>query len=249
MQLRHAPLADRIHARRRSSAPRRSVVVGDVLISSSAAAQASSLVSRTMTCRRMPKRELAARARRGAVTRVDLLGDLRRRLAPGQILVDGVGRDVDAGIRRAAEIERRPRRCTGGNSRRAVLDADVLAVEIDGLAGEQVAADVEELARHFVALVMRQENAVALVLDGIAAGDDVDQQPAVRDPVERRGHARGDARRLQPGPHRDEKPQPLGQRRDAPRRSPRNPRSCARSAAARRNSRAGRRPARSGAGS
>ena len=61
---------------------------------------------------------------------------------------------------------------------------------------------------------MVEEDAVALVLDGIAAGDDVDQQPAVRDPVERRGHARRDGRRLQAGPHRDEIAQPLGQRRD-----------------------------------
>ena len=218
-------------------------------ISSSAAFQASALVSRTITCRRMPKRELAPARGGDGLHAGDLLGDLRRRLAPGQVFVDGVDGDVDAGIRRAAEIERRPRRLHRREQQPAVLDADVLALDIDGLAGEQVAVDVEELARHLVALVMAQEDAVALVLDGIAAGDDVDQQPPVRHPVERRGHARGDARRLQAGPHRHQIAQPLGPRRDAPRRPPRNPRSFARSAAARRNSRAGRRPARSGAGS
>ena len=144
---------------------------------------------------------------------LDLLGNLRRRLAPGEIFVDGVDGDVDAGIRRSAEIERRPRRLHRREQQPAILDADVLALDIDGLAGEQVAIDVEELARHRVALVMGEENAVALVLDGIAAGDDVDQQPAVRDPVERRGHARGNARRLQAGPDSDEIAQPLGQRR------------------------------------
>src|SRR4029434_5129951 len=95
----------------------------------------------------------------------------------------------------------------------AVLDADMLALDIDGFAGKQVAIDVEELARHRIALVMGQEDAVALVLNGIAAGDDVDQEPPIRDAVQRRGHARGDARRLQAGPDGNEIAQPLGERR------------------------------------
>jgi hypothetical protein len=56
----------------------------------------------------------------------------------------------------------------------------VLALDIDGLAGEQVTVDVEELAGDGVTLVMIKEDAIALVLDGIAAGDDVDEQPAMR---------------------------------------------------------------------
>ena len=67
---------------------------------------------------------------------------------------------------------------------------------------------------------MDEEDAVALVLDRVAAGDDVDQQAAVRDPVERRRHARGDGRRLQAGPHRDQESQPLGQRRQRRRDHP-----------------------------
>ena len=209
MQLRHALLADRIHPRedllRRSHR-----FVGDVL---------------DQFVRRLPgfrigfahdhmqadaERELSSARGGGGLHPVDLLGDLRRRLAPGQVLVDGIDGDVDAGIRRSAEIERRPRRLHRLEQQPAVLDADVLALDIDGLAREQVAVDVEELARHLVALVMDQEDAVALVLDRIAAGDDIDQQTSVRHPIERRGHARGDARRLQPGPHRHQIAQPLG---------------------------------------
>ncbi len=216
-------------------------------ISSSAAFQASALVSRTITCRRMPNESLRPRAGGGRPHPLDLLGDLRRRLAPGQIFVDGIDGDIDAGIRRSAEIKRRPRRLHRLEQQAAVLDADVLALDIDGLAGKQVAIDVEELARHRVALVMGEEDAVALVLDGVAAGDDVDQQPSVRHPVQRRRHARGDARRLQAGPA--PRPDSAAARSTAPppRRRPRNPRSFARSAAARRNSRVDPRPARSGA--
>ena len=209
MQLRHALLADRIHPRedllRRSDGFVRDVL--DQLI------------------RRLPgfrigfahdhmqanaERELSSPRGRGGFHPVDLLCDLRRRLAPGQVLVDGVDRNVDAGIRRSAEIERRPRRLHRLEQQAAVLDVNMLALDIDGLARQKVAVDIEELARHLVALVMRQEDAIALVLDGITAGDDIDQQTSIRHPVERRGHAGGDARRLQPGPHSHEIPQPLG---------------------------------------
>ena len=73
------------------------------------------------------------------------------------------------------------------------------------------APDGQELVRHLVALVMVEEHAVALEFDRVAAGDHVDQQPAVGDPVERRGHARRGGRLLQAGPHGDEEAQPLGQ--------------------------------------
>ena len=126
------------------------------------------------------ERELASALGGGGLHAVDLFGHLRRRLAPGQIFVDGIDGDIDAGIRRSAEIQRRPRRLHRLEQQAAILDADVLALDIDGLAGQQIAIDVEKLARHRIALVMVEEDAVALVLDGIAAGDDIDQQPSVR---------------------------------------------------------------------
>ena len=52
--------------------------------------------------------------------------------------------------------------------------------KLTGLPAKQIGIDGEELAGHDVAFVVIEEDAVALVLDRIAAGDDVDQQPAVR---------------------------------------------------------------------
>src|SRR4029077_3511373 len=66
----------------------------------------------------------------------DLLGDLGRRLAPGQIFVDRIDRDIDARIGRAAEIERRAWRLQRLKQQAAILDADVPAVKIHRLAGE-----------------------------------------------------------------------------------------------------------------
>jgi hypothetical protein len=92
-------------------------------INSSAAFQASALVSRTITCSRMPKRELASTRGGDGLDAVDLFGDLRRRLAPGQVFVDGVDGDIDAGVRRAAEIKRRARRLQRQEQQPPVLDA------------------------------------------------------------------------------------------------------------------------------
>ena len=109
VQLHHALLADRIHARE-DFLRGCDGVVGDML---------------DQLVRGFPRRfvrladddmqadaegELASARGRNRPDAVDLVGDLRRRLAPGQIFVDGIDRDLDAGIRRAAEIERRTRR-------------------------------------------------------------------------------------------------------------------------------------------
>ena len=158
------------------------------------------------------------RGKRG--DRGDLLGDLRRRLAPGQIFVDGIGGDVDRSLGRAAEIKRGPRLLHRREKQPAVFDADVLAVDIHLLAGEECGVNGEKFARNFVAFVMVEKNPVALVLRGIAAGDDVDQQPALRHAIERRRHAGRDRRRLQSRPHRDEVSQPLRERRERRRDDP-----------------------------
>ncbi len=60
---------------------------------------------------------------------------------------------------------------------------------------------MQELVGDGVALVMGQEHAVARELAGIAPGHDVDQQAAVGDPVEGRGHARGGGRLLKARAH------------------------------------------------
>ncbi len=106
-------------------------------------------------------------------------------------------------MRRLQRLEQQP----------PVLDADVLAGEIHRLAGKQRLVDRQEFMGDVIALVMRQKHAVALVLDRIAAGDDVDQKPPIGNPVERRRHPRRDGRREEARADGDEIAKLLGQRR------------------------------------
>ena len=64
-----------------------------------------------------------------------------------------------------------------------------------------------------VARVVIEEDAVARQLLGVAAGDEVDEEAAVADAVDRRGLAREMGRRRETRPQRDQKAQALGQRR------------------------------------
>ena len=173
-----------------------------------------------MTCRRMPKLtcrpRFAASAATGAIFSATCAGG-----SPQVKYLSIVSAATSiAGVGRAAEIQRRPRLLHRREQQPAVLDADVLAAEIDGLAGEQRGVNVEKFAGHLVAFVMIEKDAVAAVFGRVAAGDDIDQQPALRHAIERRRHARRNRRRLQAGPHRDEIPQPLGQRRQRRRDHP-----------------------------
>ena len=60
---------------------------------------------------------------------------------------------------------------------------------------------------------MVEKDTVTLELHRIATGDHVDQQSTTRDPVQRRRHARGDGRGLQPRAHGDQETQALGEQR------------------------------------
>src|SRR2546430_10531349 len=145
VQLRHALLADRVHARKYllRGGDR---LVGDVL---------------DQFVRRLPgicvgfanddmqadsERKLSPARGGDGLHAIDLFGDLRRRLAPCQIFVDGIDGDTAAGVRRSAEIERRPRRLHRREQQGAVLDADVLTFHINSPAAEQVVVDVEEFS-------------------------------------------------------------------------------------------------------
>jgi hypothetical protein len=66
----------------------------------------------------------------------------------------------------------------------AVLDAEMRPLVFHGLATQHRLVDVEEFPRHFIALGVAEEDAVALVLLRIAAGGHVDQQPALGDAVD-----------------------------------------------------------------
>ena len=144
----------------------------------------------------------------------DLLGDLCRGLAPGEVFVGPPGGEFDAGIRGSAEIERRARSLHRGIAERRPDGADMRAVQRCRTAGQQVLEDREEFLRMVVALVMRQEEAVARQLGRVATDDDVKEQPPIRHAVEGRGEAgviggRGHAR-----PDRHEEFQLLGHRRE-----------------------------------
>ena len=69
---------------------------------------------------------------------------------------------------------------------------------------------MQELAGAGVALVVAEPVAEPALLDVVAAADDVEQHAALREPLQRRGLLRGQRRRHQPGPERDEELQPLG---------------------------------------
>ena len=161
----------------------------------------------------MPKLTSRPAFSASAAHAVELGLHVRRRLAPGQVLVDLLGRHRVGRLGGAAEVERRVGRLHRREEEAAVLDAEVLAGVFHRLAGEHALVDLEELARDLVALAVAEEEAVAAVLDRVAAGDDVDEQAPVREPVERRGHPRRHGRRLQAGAHRDQEAKPLGQRR------------------------------------
>ena len=128
----------------------------------SAALQASADVSRTMTCRRMPKRSVRPCAAAAALARRDLLGDVGRRLAPGQIDIDMLGRDRVAG----APTSRRNRaadRASDAADRAACPSRCEMRAGLGHLlALHQPAPDRQELVGDGIALVMVEEDAVAL---------------------------------------------------------------------------------------
>ena len=110
VQRRHAAVGRPNPCARKPSAPRRSASSSTWLISLSAARHAASAVSRTMTCRRMPKVSSAPARRATAV------GPRRSSPRPAaggspqvRYLSTMLGGDVDAGLRGTAEKERRPR--------------------------------------------------------------------------------------------------------------------------------------------
>ena len=72
------------------------------------------------------------------------------------------------------------------------------------------AHDVEVLVGAAVARVVVEEVAVALLLGVVAAGDDVDGYATVAELVQRGRLARGQRRRDEAGPVRDQKAEPVG---------------------------------------
>ena len=138
---------------------------------------------------------------------VELLGDRRRRLTPGQVHVGLGRRHLNRRRRRPAEIQVRPHR---RRDDLGIGELIVLAVEIDRLAVPQRPDDRQELPGAGVAILLTEVVAEPPLLAVIAAGDDVEQQPPTRHPLKRRRHLRRQRRRGEPGPERDQEPEPLG---------------------------------------
>jgi hypothetical protein len=153
--------------------------------------------------------DLAALAR-GAVAHVgNLLAHLGGRLAPCEIGIDLLGRKLVRGGRRAAEPHRRIRLLHRRKQQLRALHAQVPPFVVERLAvvaaRKNLAPDADELGRLLVAGCMVEVDAVAFELGLVPAGDQVHQQAAAREPVEGRGHARGQAGLVQAGPHRHQK--------------------------------------------
>ena len=111
----------------------------------------------------------------------EFFGDLSGRLAPGEVHVDVPGGHRPRRRGRPAEVDagRRVRRAHHG----CLLDLVVLAGEVERIAAPRPAHDRQELAGAGVALVVRQVVAEPGLLVGLAAGHDVEQQPAAGDPL------------------------------------------------------------------
>ncbi len=90
-----------------------------------------------------------------AADRRDLFGDLRHRLAPGEVGVDLFGGEILPGIGRTTQVDRRMRLLHRALVQPTALDAIVLAGEVDRFAGQQAPEDGEEFGGLLVALAMR----------------------------------------------------------------------------------------------
>src|SRR6202012_774040 len=104
LQLRHALLTDRIHAReyllRRSYG-----FVGDMLNQLVRGFPRLGVGFADNDMKTDAEAEFASALGGDCLDAVDLFGDLRRRFAPRQILVDGIDGHINAGVRRSPEIE------------------------------------------------------------------------------------------------------------------------------------------------
>lgn len=143
----------------------------------SAACHASSLVSLTITCRRMPKRTGDHAGRLSLAP--ELFSLPGPAVLPGKIKIDLLSGQLLRYLRRAAEIERWTRLLQWRKQQFGVANALMLAVKGDGFSLHQLAPDVGKFSRGLIALGVVEEDAVACQFGRIAAGDQIEQRPAV----------------------------------------------------------------------
>ncbi|MNJ41289.1 hypothetical protein D3C77_362080 [compost metagenome] len=117
---------------------------------------------------------------------LDFLGNRGRWFTPGQVQLDLLGCQVLGSLRGATEVQRRPRLLNGWVKQFGAFDLDMLAVVVDGFAFQHAPPDTGELHRGLVALFVAEEQAIAGELFRVAAGDQVEQCTATREPVQGR---------------------------------------------------------------
>ena len=142
-----------------------------------------------------------------------LFGHQRRRLAPGQVGINLIGGDVDGLLGRSAKVERRAVFLHRWKQHFSAFHVDMLTAIVHLFTLQQARVDVEKFAGHLIAFAVAEENAVAFVLHRIATGNDVNQQPAARQAIERRRHSRRQRWRLQARANGHQIAQAAGQRR------------------------------------
>ncbi len=127
----------------------------------------------------------AARLPCSGLDRVDLLGGPGQRLAPQAV---DVGLGAPGGVRGGrgtAERDVGARLLDGEDIADEIVEAVVLALVVEGPAGRpDLLDDLDVLAGAGVALVLGEGVALAALLVVVAAGDEVDGQPALADLVE-----------------------------------------------------------------
>ena len=131
--------------------------------------------------------------------------------------------DRGAGLRAAADDQRRVRVLHGLRERRAIDEVVVLALERDVLLGPEPVHDLDLLGEVLEPLAQRRKREPeGLVLELVPAGAHPELDPAARDVVDGRDGVR-EQRRVAEGDRRDERPEaePLRERGQAGDRRPR----------------------------
>jgi hypothetical protein len=122
-------------------------------------------------------------------------------------------RNLGAGRRRPAEVERRIRRLDWGKEELSLFDPEMRVGLGHFLALHQLAPNRKEFVRNGVALIVIQEHAVAPQFERIAARDHVDEHTSAGKTIERRSHSCRERGLGETRADGDEKPQPLRERR------------------------------------
>ena len=150
----------------------------------------------------------------------NFLGHGGGRLAPGEVGINVLGRQLVRRLRGTTEVQRRVRLLHRREEVAPLLDLEVLACKVHRLARKQAAPDGQKLIGVGVALIVRQVDAIGGQLGGIAAGHDVEQQAPFQRLIERGGLARAGHRCAQRGAQRHQQLDALGDGRQAGRRHP-----------------------------